>query len=328
MLSAAVLAVVLLTASACNFMKPRQQEAASDQTSPEGVGTIERLDPALHSLATDRTQIQRIITGYQQLDAPFYSREGYLLFNDVKKDTIRKWTPDGVIAEYRVPGGGAHCITTDPQRQLVVCETANHRISWTNRAGTMRPRADNVNNPQDAVFSADGTLYFTDLAPEGKKSGVYSADAEGNSKLLTTDLSRPSGIALSKDEKYLFVTNADPGRRVLMRFEVKKDGGIETGKVLFDFSSQTSPGVPGGVKLDVNDNLYVAGPGGIFVISADGKHLGTFKTPEQPTNLFWGKYADTTTAPAMGSAEYATTLYITGGGDVYRIGLTAVGVRP
>src|SRR4051794_37365329 len=94
------LALVLLALSTCScmFLKPRQQDPSSEAAPPEGVGSIEKIDPALRSLATERVQIQRILTGYDSLDAPFYSREGYLLFSDLKKDIIRKWTPDGVVA--------------------------------------------------------------------------------------------------------------------------------------------------------------------------------------------------------------------------------------
>lgn len=349
----AVMLTVLVFLVSCSRTPSTEQKA--EPPPPLGVGNIARLDRAFSSIATESAQIQKIAGGYDLTDAPFYSREGYLLFSDVKRNTIYKWTPDGTVAEFRKPGGydgkdapaaliGPRGITVDKQGQLLVCEAGNRRISGTDRLGNTKTLVDRfegkrLNSPQDLVFSSDGTLYFTDPpfglagqdkdpAKELKLNGVYRMEPDGKIKLLTGELSRPIGIALSHDEKYLFVTNADAEHRVLMRYEVRKDGTIEAKSVFFDFSKEKDAGVPGGVKLDTSGNVYVAGPGGVFVLSSEGKHLGTLQTPQPATNIGWGKYADTTTASAMASEEYATTLYITGGSEVYRIALTAVGVRP
>ena len=342
-----VLSLLILAAS-CNF-RPRSVEKEEPAPQP-GVGNISRLDRAMNSLAAERAQIQKIAGGYDYTDGAFYSREGYLLFSDVKRNVIYKWTPDGVVAEFRKPGGydgkdagrgalvGARGITVDGRSQVVICEAGNRRIVRLSRLGDASAVVDRfegkrLNGPRDLVFNSDGVLYFTDPGAEGasrelKVNGVYRVDAEGKTRLLVSDLSQPAGIALSHDQKQLYVTNADPGHPVLMRYELNRDGGIESSSAFFDFSKEKNAGQLGGVKLDMSGNVYVAGPGGVYVLSSDGKHLGTFQTPEQPMNLYWGKYADTTTAPAMGSAEYATTLYIAGGSDVYRIALMSVGVRP
>ena len=149
---------------------------------------------------------------------------------------------------------------------------------------------------------------------ELKFNGVYRL-AGGKLQLLYKDLSRPNGIALSPDEKTLYVGNSDAAKKIWMKFDVKPDGGIANGKLFYDVTSQTGDGIPDGMKVDTKGNLYCTGPGGIWIFSADGKHLGNIDPPETPANLGWGD-AD------------GKTLYITARTGLYRIKLNIAGVRP
>jgi gluconolactonase len=187
------------------------------------------------------------------------------------------------------------------------------------------------------VYKSDGTLYFTD-PPYGLRTqkdtdpekqlqvnGVYRLPGAFSQKpgappsrdqlqLLVTDLPRPNGIVFSPDEKYLYVNNSEP-KKFWMRYRVKADGTLTNGKVFFDASSDLRPGSPDGMKVDQEGNLYSAGPGGAWIFSPDGKHLGTIDIPEKVGNLAWG-----------GSDH--KTLYITASASVYRISLKIPGVYP
>ena len=128
-------------------------------------------------------------------------------------------------------------------------------------------------------------------------------------------MTRPNGLAFSPDEKYLYVANSDPVRKIWMRFEVKPDGSIAGGKVFYDVTSSTEDGAPDGMKVDKNGNVYGAGPGGVWILSPAGKHLGTIQPSEVPANCAFGD-------------KDGKTLYITARKGLYRIRLNVEGIRP
>src|SRR5947209_15306697 len=123
--------------------------------------------------------------------------------------------------------------------------------------------------------------FFDDPRKELPYSGVFSV-RNGKIQLITTDLKGPNGIAFSPDEKYLYVTNWDDKKKVMMRYESNEDGTVSHGKVFFDMTSSPGEDALDGMKVDQRGNLYVSGPGGICIISADGKHLGTVIAPKHP----------------------------------------------
>ncbi|MDH3443341.1 MAG: SMP-30/gluconolactonase/LRE family protein, partial [Deltaproteobacteria bacterium] len=145
-------------------------------------------------------------------------------------------------------------------------------------------------------------------------SGVFSLK-EGTLKLVATDLNGPNGVALSRDEKYLYVGNWDPVKKIVMRYEVDANGGLANGKVFFDMTAAPGEDAIDGIKVDQSGNLYVCGPGGIWVLSPDGKHLGTIRAPKDAHNIAWGG-AD------------GKTLYITATNTLYRMPLNIPGIRP
>jgi gluconolactonase len=181
-----------------------------------------------------------------------------------------------------------------------------------------------LNSPNDLVYRSDGSLYFTDPPyglPKGDEdpakelnfNGVYRL-AGGKLELLTKELTRPNGIALSPDEKTLYVANSDEKRKIWMRYDVAPDGRISNGKVFADVTSEKEDGLPDGLKVDAQGNVYATGPGGIRVFAPDGKHLGTIKVGENPANCGWG--------------DDGKTLYMTAISGLYRIKLAASGKMP
>jgi gluconolactonase len=182
-----------------------------------------------------------------------------------------------------------------------------------------------LNSPNDLVFRSDGTLFFTDppfglpkffIDPRKELpfSGVYAV-RNGKTKLLATEFTGPNGIALSPDEKYLYVGNWDEKKKVVMRYDLSADGSVSNGAVFFDMTSAPGEDAIDGIKVDQAGNLYVSGPGGIWILSANGKHLGTIVAPKQPHNFNWGG--------ADGKA-----LYLCAESALYRIALNIPGVRP
>jgi gluconolactonase len=211
----------------------------------------------------------------------------------------------------------------------VLAEHGDRRIARLEKNGSKTTLVDRyeskrINSPNDVVFRSNGDLYFTDPPFGLPKSfddphkelpfqGVYKFSKDGKFTLLTKDIKAPNGIAFSPDERKLYVSNADMNNAIWMVYDVRPDGTVTNGKILFDATSwtKTKPGVPDGMKIDKNGNLFAAGPGGIHVITPDGTHLGSIETGIATGNLAWG--------------EDGSTLFITSSRTVYRLKLTTKG---
>ncbi|MDQ6700876.1 MAG: SMP-30/gluconolactonase/LRE family protein, partial [Acidobacteriota bacterium] len=209
---------------------------------------------------------------------------------------------------------------------VLLCQHGNRRIariSKDRQVSTLVDRFEGkrLNSPNDLVYKSDGSLYFTDPpygllkqdddpAKELKFNGVFRL-ADGKMQAVIKDLTRPNGIGLSPDEKTLYVSNSDEKRKVWMRYDLQADGSVANGKVFADVTAETEKGLPDGLKLDTNGNLYGTGPGGVWIFSPEGKHLGTIKPGETPANCTWG--------------DDGKTLYITAETGLYRIRLAATG---
>jgi gluconolactonase len=311
----------------------------------ENVGEIERLDPAIDRIVTRAARVERIATGFLFTEGPVWVRNdgGYLLFSDPNDNRIYRWTADGELSIYRTKSGytgvdiadygqpGSNGLTLDHDGRLTIDEHGNHRVTRLEKNGQLTVLADRyegkrLNSPNDLVYKSDGALYFTDppfglpkFFDDPRKelpySGVYRV-ADGIVRLLTNDLRGPNGLAFSPDERFLYVDNWDPARKVIMRYPVAPDGGLGTGEVFLDLTA-TQPGEQAfdGLKVDRDGNVYVSAPGGVWVLSPSGRHLGTIKAPEQPANFAWGD-------------DDGRTLYMTARTSVYRVRLEVPGIRP
>jgi len=176
-----------------------------------------------------------------------------------------------------------------------------------------------LNSPNDLVYRSDDTLFFTDPpfglpgvyddpAKELDFSGVFRVRPGGEVELLTDELSGPNGLAFSPDERWLYVGNWDPERKIVLRI----DPETAEQDVLYDMTDAPGEDAIDGIKVDTDGNLYVCGPGGIWLLSPEGEHLGTLVLPEAPHNLAWG-------------GDDFQTLYVTAETSVYRIRLNAKG---
>ena len=232
------------------------------------------------------------------------------------------------IGRYRQPGSNG--LTLDRDGLLTINEHGNRRVTRLERPGSLTVLADRyqgkrLNSPNDLVYRADGSLYFTDPpfglpqvfddpAKELPFSGVYRW-RQGELTLLTKELTGPNGIAFSPDERYLYVANWDLARKVLMRYEVRRDGTLGAGRVFYDFTSEPEEVALDGVKVDREGNVYVSAPRGVWVLSSEGRPLGRIETPEHAANMAWGD-------------DDARGLYLAASTGLYRVRTGIPGVRP
>jgi len=297
-------------------------------------GNIVRTDPRLDKIVPPDTRMEQLADGLDWSEGPVWIKDGgYLLFSDIPRNSVMKWKegeglslfmkPSGYtgVVEY-LPEPGSNGLNVDSQGRIIFCEHGDRRVSRLEKDGGKRTLVDNyqgkrLNSPNDSTFKSSGDLYFTD-PPYGLPKqmddprreldfcGVYRLSSDGQLTLLTSDLTRPNGIAFSPDETTLYVAQSDPEAAIWMAYEVKPDGTLGKGRVFFDATAwvkEGKKGLPDGMKVDVDGNLFAAGPGGIHIFAPDGTHLGTLETGEATANCNWG--------------DDGSTLYITA--DMYLV---------
>jgi gluconolactonase len=306
---------------------------------------VVRKDPAIDQIVGPNPKIFKLAEGFKFTEGPVWIGDA-LLFSDPNSNIIYKLTPNGSgagkLEVFRTPSGysgqdiavygqpGSNGLTLDPQGRLTIDPHGNPRVVRLEKDGTETVLADKfegkrLNSPNDLVYRSDGTLFFTDppfglpkFFNDPRKelpfSGVYSI-YKGKLQLLTKDLNGPNGIAFSPDEKYLYIGNWDEKKKVVMRYEVEADGTVKNSKVFFDMTDAKGEDAIDGIKVDQQGNLYVSGPGGLWVISPEGKHLGTIIAPKHIHNFAWGD-AD------------GQTLYLCARSGLYRMRLGITGIRP
>lgn len=279
-------------------------------------GQIISLDPHFDLLIDKNAKIEVLADSFLWAEGPVWVKDGkYLLFSDVKRNTIFKWEEGKGISVFLTPSGytgrmkysdepGSNGLTMNNLGELVACEHGDRRVSaMPLAAGGKRTLADNYqgrffNSPNDVVQKSNGDYYFTDPAyglPADSQShtntmGVYRISKKGIVTLLIDNMT-PNGLAFSPDEKILYVAQSLPDKAIIKSFPVKADGTLGAGKVFFDATSmvkQGLKGLPDGMKTDVSGNLFATGPGGVLVISPAGKLLGRIDTAQPTANCAWG----------------------------------------
>lgn len=308
---------------------------------------IVRVDPALDAIVSSDTKLQKLAGGFLFTEGPVWvpataNISGYLLFSDPNANTIYRWSADGQVSVFRTKSGysgfdvgeyhqpGSNGLTLDSKGRLTINQHGNRRVIRVEPRGNITVLADRydgkkLNSPNDLVYRSDGTLYFTDppfglpkVFDDQRKelpySGVYCVK-DGQVTLLSTDLDAPNGLAFSPDEKYLYVNNWNDKKKVILRYDVKPDCTLTNSTLFFDMTNAPGNDALDGLKVDQQGNVYSTGPGGLWIISPEGKQLGLLKGPEDPHNMAWGD-------------DDGKTLYITALTGIYRIRLNIAGVRP
>jgi gluconolactonase len=319
------------------------ERACAQEKEAPTLGTIERIDPRLDQIVPKDARVERIAEGFDWSEGPVWDRRGgYLLFSDVPKNTVFKWQKGQGVSVFLKPSGytgeaprggepGSNGLLMDSQGRLILCQHGDRRMARLEEGRKFATLADRYqgkrfNSPNDGVIKSNGDIYFTDPpygllgqnadpAKELDYNGVYRiSHTDGTVTLLTKEMTFPNGIALSPDEKTLYVANSDPKLAIWKAFPVKDDGTLGEGRVFSEVTSSvgSKKGLPDGMKVDQSGNLFATGPGGVLIFAPDGTHLGTFATGEATANCGWG--------------EDGTVLYITADMYLGRIKLTTKGL--
>ena len=305
------------------------------------VGLVERLDPALDELIAPDARPAILSEGYKWSEGPVWTA-GALLFSDVPNNVVWRWSETAGVTQFLRPSGytgtvprggepGSNGLAVDTSGRLYLCQHGDRRIARLAPDGhsfeTIADKYDGkrFNSPNDLVVRDSGDVYFTDPiyglvghekdpAREIPWSGVYRVHTDGRVDLVDKSLTFPNGLAFSPDGKKLYVAVSDPARAIWMVYDVDAKGGVANGRVFFDatsFVKAGKKGLPDGMKIDVVGNIFATGPGGVFVFSPAGKHLGTIITGEPTANCAFG--------------DGGQTLFLTANNKLMRISLKTRG---
>ena len=307
---------VLSSLAACILITP----TIAQEKTPT-LGTIKRKDSAFNDLVGEKTVIELLEKDkFLWAEGPVWLKsEKALLFSDIPRNTIWKWKEGKGLDEFMKPSGytgkdpftgrepGSNGLAIDMDGRLLMCMHGDRRIGIREKDGSIKTLVDKYegkrfNSPNDLTIMSNGDIYFTDppyglpkqMADPNKEldfQGVFRFSKKGVLTLLTKELSRPNGIASSPDEKTLYVANSDPAKAIWMAFPVKKDGTLGEGKIFADMTAlvgQKRPGLPDGMKVDKQGNLWATGPGGVHVFRRRANLLGTLATGVPTANCGWG----------------------------------------
>ena len=296
------------------------------------IGEVLRFDKKMDALIDPSARIEVLSSGFAWGEGPVWIKEGnYLLFSDVHRNQVIKWTEGVGVEVFLEPSGftglgdyslglGSNGLAIDDQGRLVSCEHGDRRLSVMVFGEGKRTLVDNFkgkrfNSPNDLAIARTGRIYFTDPTyglprreddptREIDFAGVYMLDRDGEVSLITKELRFPNGVELSHDERTLYVAQSDADRPIVMAYSLNDDGTTAgTGKLFFDAKphSNLGNGNPDGLKVDQSGNLWVTGMGGVMVVDPNGKMIGHLSTGERTANCAWG--------------DEGSTLYITA--DMY-----------
>ena len=285
------------------------------------MGKIERLDPALDSLLAADAVIEVVVHNkFDWAEGPVWDKKEHrVLFSDIPKNMIWQWSADGGLKEFLKPSGytgsakftgrepGSNGLAINKAGELLLCQHGDRRLAKLvdGKFVTLADRYDGkrLNSPNDLAIKSNGDIYFTDPpyglpkiekdpAKELDFQGVFRLTPKGELTLMTKEMTRPNGLALSPDEKTLYVANSDPDQSVWMTFPVKEDGTLGEGKVFFDSTpaaKDKKPGLPDGMKVSQDGTIWATGPGGVYIFTPAGKHLGTLATGVPTANCGFGE---------------------------------------
>jgi len=282
---------------------------------------IERWDPAMDAIVPKDWKIEKLAEGFGWAEGPIWVRSGgYLLFTDVPGNKMWKWSEKGGLEKFLDPSGatdpdpevwreaGANGLAILDDKTILLADTGNRAIQKLDLATkTKTPVATRFDgkkfsSPNDVTRTKSGVLFFTDPpygfkkfddAPEKEIAfnGVYRMGADGAVSVVEQELHRPNGVALSPDDSVLYVAQSEPGKAIIMAYSLDKDGNV-TGKKLFadltDLMSREAPGLPDGLTVAADGTIFTTGPGGVIVLSKDGKRLGRISNGKATANCKFG----------------------------------------
>ena len=315
---AALLPLFLVVA--CGQQTPKEPSTTDAKT----IGKIDRISVDLDSILAQDAKIEVLVEGYNWSEGPVWVQDGgYLLFSDVPENTVFKWKEGEGASVYLKPSGftgekmdsrepGSNGLALDAQGRLVLCQHGDRRVArMTSPLDQPKPEFETLadkwdgkrfSSPNDLCFDRQGNLYFTDppyglpkqAEDPGKEipfHGVFRRNVDGSVEMLLDSLTRPNGIALSPDEKTLYVANSDPGRAAWFAYDISENGKLVNGRTFFDATSMIGKGIkglPDGLKVNREGVIFATGPGGVWIFKPDGTPLGRIDPGEATANCALG----------------------------------------
>jgi gluconolactonase len=261
-------------------------------------------------LVDENVEVEQLGTGFTFTEGPIWNPSGFLLFSDMPGDTRRRWDSNGVQVVLS-PSNKGNGMTLDADGRLIVCEHSTSSLVRMDPDGTGSNRevlashyeGKELNSPNDVCVKSDGSIWFSDpwygrmpgFGVERERElgwqGVFRLAPGGGDPQLVVDqdeYEQPNGLCFSPDESLLYIN--DTPKAWIKVYDVGSDGSLSNGRLFFEGvgTGEIEKGIPDGMKCDEQGNVWVTGPGGIWVISSGGEHLGTINIPENTGNLTWG----------------------------------------
>ncbi|MBU2945811.1 sulfatase-like hydrolase/transferase [Zobellia uliginosa] len=280
-------------------------------------GSIERLDPGLDIVVTAHARIDLVAEGFNRAEGPVWMPNGQkLLFSDVPENKIYQWNDLDGLSLYLKPsehmdegrdykGMGSKSLTFDLKGNLVLSKKGDHVISrLISIKDSSNPKFEPLitgyngkkfNSPNDLIYDRKGNLYFTDFSFGSAKekseigfNGVYFFSKDGELSLLDKSLKAPNGIALSNDNKILYIADSEDNQPKVIAYDIVKNGIIENKRIFFDATKLRKATIDnqslGGITIDKKGNIFIVAHDGVLILSPNGEHLGTIKTGKKATN--------------------------------------------
>ena len=306
------LAAVMLTAA------PAPITSTSAPYPKDAKASIERLDPALDALLDAGAVIENLGSGFNWSEGPIWvPAQGALLFSDVPENRVYRWKDGEGITVFLEPSGftgtqyngrerGSNGLTLDASGRLVLAQHGDRRVARLAADGKSfetvvdKFEGGRFNSPNDLCFDDAGNLFFTDppygLPSDQKQEipfqGIFRLGTDGKLTVIGRDMSRPNGIALSPDERTLYVASTDGNEPWVKAYALNADGSVASSRIFFDGTDLIKRtgrrGGFDGLKVDVHGHVWTTGPGGVLIISPAGKHLGSILTGRATANCAFG----------------------------------------
>lgn len=310
--------LILLLATTMLSAKPAPITSTTAPYPSDQKATIERLDPALDALLADDAVIENLGSGFNWSEGPIWDpAQDALLFSDVPENRVYRWKDGEGITVFLEPSGftgdhfegrepGSNGLTLDAAGRLVLCQHGDRRVARLAADGRQfetvvdRFEGRRFNSPNDLCYDRAGNLFFTDppygLPPGVEQEipfqGVYRLGADGRLTVITRELHRPNGLALSVDERTLYVASSEGREPWIMAYALNADGSVASSRKFYDGTELIERtgrrGGFDGLKVDEHGNVWTTGPGGVLILSPEGKHLGSILTGRATANCAFG----------------------------------------
>lgn len=340
-----VILMSTLIMAACNASVPSPPSATTPEVTTaypaaKTIGSIKIWDDSLSEIIASDAVIEVLAEGFQWSEGPAWDKKRQrVYFSDVPQNKVHIWSDMNGLQTFLDPSGipndqangfrepGSNGLLVMPNGKLLIANHGKRALELMDLDTQDRTllmgeyQGKSLNSPNDIVLAKDGTLYFTD-PPYGLEgldasplkeldfNGVYKLAIDGTLSVIDSTQTFPNGIALSPDEQFLYVAVSDLKTPKIMRYSKNTEGEFDKGQIWFDakpYQEEGLPGLPDGMVVAESGHIFATGPGGVFILSPEGKPLGQIRTDRATGNCTFG--------------DDGKTLYITAGNSLVSVRL-------